>query len=271
MSGMTNQFVAEDCLPGLFPSHGNSNEGVEHAVSSLFGWAYFICWSVCFYPQIILNYKRKSVVGFHFDFLCLNVIGYISYVFYNTVLFYSHKAQEEYCWQKGPPNPVHANDLLFAWHGLCMVCVLVWQCANYERGKQKVTYYGLSIGAVLWAWVMGCLFLGGMGRYSLLETIEKVSLAKLGASFFKYFPQLYFNYQRKSTAGWSIRYVMLDFTGGVLSLIQEIFDFLSSGNSGVVSGDPVKFGLNMVAIGFGALFFLQHFYLYPPKTLSESV
>ena len=70
---MTNN--SEDCAPGYFPTEGTANESVERDISSLFGWAYFVCWSVCFYPQIILNYKRKSVIGFHFDFLFLNVIG----------------------------------------------------------------------------------------------------------------------------------------------------------------------------------------------------
>ena len=68
------------CKPGFFPSQGGGHEGIEHTISSLFGWAYFLCWSACFYPQIILNYRRKSVVGFHFDFLCLNLIGEKSFL-----------------------------------------------------------------------------------------------------------------------------------------------------------------------------------------------
>lgn len=41
------------------------------------------------------------------------------------------------------------------------------------------------------------------------------------------YSQLWENYQRKSTAGWSIYQVILDFTGGSLSLIQM---FLLAGN-----------------------------------------
>ena len=43
------------------------------------------------------------------------------------------------------------------------------------------------------------------------------------------FPQAYMNYTRKSTEGWSIGNVLLDFTGGAFSLIQM---FLLAYNNG---------------------------------------
>ena len=36
--------------------------------SSCLGWAYFTCWSVSFYPQLVLNFERRSVVGLSFDY-----------------------------------------------------------------------------------------------------------------------------------------------------------------------------------------------------------
>eukprot|EP00980_Cylindrotheca_fusiformis_P004978 scaffold1054_cov124-Cylindrotheca_fusiformis.AAC.18 len=32
-------------------------------VSSVIGYNYFVLWSVCFYPQVLLNYRRKSTQG----------------------------------------------------------------------------------------------------------------------------------------------------------------------------------------------------------------
>lgn len=43
---------------------------------------------------------------------------------------------------------------------------------------------------------------------------------KLLISFLKYLPQFYWNYKRKSTKGWSIMNIMLDFTGGLFSFLQ---------------------------------------------------
>jgi hypothetical protein len=53
-------------------------------LSQLLGWSYFLCWTVSFYPQVdprvsrfnfrvILNFRRKSVVGLSVDFVVLNV------------------------------------------------------------------------------------------------------------------------------------------------------------------------------------------------------
>ena len=43
-------------------------------------------------------------------------------------------------------------------------------------------------------------------------------------------PQAYLNFRRKSTEGWSIGNVLLDFTGGALSILQM---FLLSYNYGM--------------------------------------
>ena len=32
-------------------------------MSLFLGWTYFLCWSLSFYPQLLTNYRRKSVVG----------------------------------------------------------------------------------------------------------------------------------------------------------------------------------------------------------------
>lgn len=44
-------------------------------VSALFGWVYFICWSLSFYPQPWLNYRRKSTSGTTVDFPFVNCLG----------------------------------------------------------------------------------------------------------------------------------------------------------------------------------------------------
>ena len=61
------------------------------------------------------------------------------------------------------------------------------------------------------------------------------------SSLFLFFLFLSFSFQNKSNKLLN-NFFRLDFTGGVLSLIQEIFDWLSSGNAGIFSGDPVKVG-----------------------------
>lgn len=47
--------------------------------STTLGWLYTLSWSTSFYPQTILNHKRKSVSGLSIDFLYLNVLGFACY------------------------------------------------------------------------------------------------------------------------------------------------------------------------------------------------
>ena len=46
-----------------------------HQASMILGWTYFLAWSVSFYPQAVLNWERRSVVGLSLDFTALNVVG----------------------------------------------------------------------------------------------------------------------------------------------------------------------------------------------------
>ena len=40
----------------------------------------------------------------------------------------------------------------------------------------------------------------------------------------RYFPQVYLNYQRKSTIGWSVSNALTDMSGGLFSLAQQSLD-----------------------------------------------
>ena len=52
--------------------------------------------------------------------------------------------------------------------------------------------------------------------------------------------QAYFNYRRKSTVGWSIGNVLLDFTGGTLDILQMILQASNVNNWSAFYGNPVK-------------------------------
>jgi cystinosin len=45
---------------------------------------------------------------------------------------------------------------------------------------------------------------------------------KLAISTLKYLPQMYWNWLRKSTIGWSIFNILMDLTGGLLSFLQML-------------------------------------------------
>lgn len=57
----------------------------------------------------------------------------------------------------------------------------------------------------------------------MLEFITYLSYVKMFISLCKYLPQAILNYKRKSTVGWSIGNIILDFLGGTMVIVQMIF------------------------------------------------
>ncbi len=41
--------------------------------------SYFLAWVISFIPQLYINYTSKSVIGLSFDFVFLNIFGYLCY------------------------------------------------------------------------------------------------------------------------------------------------------------------------------------------------
>jgi len=79
-------------------------------------------------------------------------------------------------------------------------------------------------------------------------------------------PQLVLNARRRSTSGWSIENILLDFLGGTLSIVQlflDSFAFQRHPWAGV-KGNLAKLGLGLIAITFDIAFILQHYVFYGP-------
>jgi len=78
----------------------------------------------------------------------------------------------------------------------------------------------------------------------------------------KYVPQAWVNYKRKSTVGWSIIPILLDLSGGVLSLVQLVLDSSLQSDWSGITGNPVKFLLGNITIVSDMVFIFQHYVLY---------
>ena len=75
----------------------------------------------------------------------------------------------------------------------------------------------------------------------------------------KYMPQVYLNWKRKSTVGWSLSNVLLDFTGGAFSFAQQGLDNWNQSKKFVDFGasdgfNIVKFLLSVIAMIFDLIF-----------------
>ena len=88
-------------------------------------------------PQVILNYRRRSVVGMSFDYTGLNLIGYFCYSTFNCALYWSATVREQYAAaHAGAASAVRLNDVAFALHALVLTSVVAVQIRAYDRGTQ---------------------------------------------------------------------------------------------------------------------------------------
>lgn len=240
---------------------------VARAASTVLGWSYFAVWSASFWPQFLLNWRRKSVVGMSFDFQCINFLGYVSYSAYTICLRFDGPTRRAYHEAFGrAADLVALPDVCFALHGCALTVAQIVQCFVYERGDQ-----GLSrpcVGAV--AALAGASAAYGAvvafrgrdtGPASWLDFLYWLSVLKLGITTIKYVPQVLLNRRRRSTTGWSIANVLMDLLGGTLSVAQVVLDGSTVGWDGVLR-DPVKFGLGLLSFVYDGIFIVQHYVLY---------
>ncbi|XP_041580263.1 cystinosin isoform X3 [Vulpes lagopus] len=235
-------------------------------INQVIGWIYFVSWSISFYPQVITNWRRKSVVGLSFDFVALNLTGFVAYSVFNIGLLWVPSIKEQF-FLKYPNgvNPVDSNDVFFSLHAVALTLVVMVQCFLYERGTQHVSWPAISFLVLSWVFVLVTMILAAVRVITWLQFLFCFSYIKLAVTLIKYFPQAYMNFYYKSTEGWSIGNVLLDFTGGSFSLLQMFLQSYNNDQWTLIFGDPTKFGLGIFSIFFDIVFFIQHFCLYRKK------
>ncbi|KAM6573264.1 hypothetical protein CsatA_017344 [Cannabis sativa] len=227
------------------------------------GWIAFLCWSLCFYPQVILNFRRKSVVGLNFDFIVLNLTKHTSYLIYNATLYFSSTVQNQY-FQKygfGQMIPVAANDVALSIHVTLLTIILLFQISIYERGDQTISKIALLIVSVVWLFAGVCFFIA-LQTQSWLWLISIFNIIQVCMTVIKYTPQVFMNFKRKSTEGFSIGYVLCDFSGGVANFAQMIVQSLDQNSWVNFTGNIGKILLSLISMFFDLVFICQRFLIY---------
>ncbi|KAF0978263.1 hypothetical protein FDP41_002778 [Naegleria fowleri] len=240
--------------------HKVLSEGLS-IFSKVVGWSYFAAWSLSFYPQVFLNWWTKSVVGLSFDFLMLNIIGHSSYMVFNSVLFWNPELEQQYRIYHGKAD-VQINDVVFSIHAVTLTAITIFQTLIYERGGQTLSVLARSIALTIMLSICVAVFLALGHRIMWVDFLKYLGIVKLTITTIKYVPQAFINWKRKLTVGWSIGNILLDFSGGVLSIFQMVIDGINTGDWSPFYGDFVKTGLGFLSIGFDIVFIVQHYILY---------
>lgn len=284
VAGLLTVFASGTCL-GMIAPGNEILTPFYRKISAAIGYIYFTAWSISFYPQVISNSKRKSTVGLSTDFVVLNVIGFGCYAAYNAAFFWSPVIQKLYREKYGPDAEitVQSNDVAFAIHALVLSLLTLGQILWYNKLKVRLSW---PIPFVILGTTVVCIGYpllvmlekhqkgddrnfeadndGGdaMGRFNWLGYLYVLSYVKIFISVIKYIPQVILNFQRKSTAGWSIWNILLDFTGGTLSDLQLVLDCADLKDFSGITHNKPKFALGSLSIVFDLVFLFQHYFLY---------
>ena len=239
------------------PKNHNLPSRAWQVLSNVVGYTYFLAWSASFYPQIFLNYRRRTTRGLSVDFCVLNVLGYICYTIYTTNFYWNENVIRDYRDRiSGGENSeitVQGNDVAFAIHAVLMASITLSQIGIYDtfavRPPSRRVYFvllGTSSFCILYllsTWIL-------RGQIDVLGFLYLLGTIKIGVTIGKYVPQALLNRSRKSTVGWNVWNVILDLTGGVLSLLQLIGDCAVMSDWSGITGNPAKIMLSLVTICF---------------------
>lgn len=168
---MQTLFLAHPRDAFLSPRHASTSivfEGVRYSMadfflrflSQVFGWIYTFCWSLSFYPQPILNVRRKSTAGTTIDFPAINLPGFTAYFISNAAFLYSPVIREQYALRNHGLTPtVQFNDLAFAGHAVVLSLITLTQFYAPLWGfKERSTRgAGATISTTVIGILVGCV------------------------------------------------------------------------------------------------------------------
>ncbi|KAL7308854.1 hypothetical protein PS15m_010993 [Mucor circinelloides] len=184
---------------------------------------------------------------------------------YNLAFYCNQEIRDQY--QQRHPNSennlVRMNDVVFSVHSFFIsLFILLQTCVYKKHESQKISSFAASF---VWLAVMGSVLVISTIHYGgaiWLDFMYYLSSIKLIVSFIKYLPQVWLNYKRQSTQGWSIAYIFWDLSGGLLSILQLLLDAYIDGDWSGIEGDNVKLGLGVIVVAYDAIFLFQHYILY---------
>ncbi|KAL7625316.1 hypothetical protein AAE478_004532 [Parahypoxylon ruwenzoriense] len=251
--------------------------GFLEFLSALFGWIYTLCWSLSFYSQPVLNIRRKSTSGTTVDFPFINTLGFLAYFIYTTAFYSSPVIRYQYALRNNDHTPAVAiNDIVFAAHAFIVCAVLttqyffpsIWGFERAPGTRPSRLILGVATGSVAAVFIILLVVISTpldadpRTAWAWLDVVYTISYVKLLITVVKYAPQLVYNFRNRSTRGWSISQILLDFLGGMLSIAQLVMDSYMQGDWSGVTGNPVKFALGNVSMLYDLIFMTQHYVLY---------
>lgn len=204
--------------------------------------------------------------------------GFVAYLVSNSALYWSPVIRAQYAARNHNLTPTVAiNDIVFAAHAVVLTAITLSQYTmpvtlwGFERApgtQPSRLMLGVSSGSIVAVCVIVFVVLGidpgadPRTSWAWIDVVYTISYVKLAITLIKYAPQLIYNIRNRSTKGWAISQILLDFAGGSLSIAQQGIDSYLQGDWSGITGNPVKFALGNVSMLYDIFFMTQHYVLY---------
>jgi cystinosin len=85
--------------------------------------------------------NQFSVEGMNFDFVAMNLTGFLFYSIYNTYGYFVDDDQT---------GKVDLNDIFFSYHALFATFVTISQICIYPRGRNRIHSYTVALLVFMW-------------------------------------------------------------------------------------------------------------------------
>ena len=228
------------------------NTKIVLAISNIVGWICACVWTGSLATLAVSNELASSTAGIAPDMVLYNALGLLCWTCY-SIYFYIHS-------ELGVP--VFVQDIVYSISSYVVVIVFLFQI--YRFGSTGITtfakLYCFALLSFLAKAALENVISDGAGNAQFVSQLARIHLA---CALIKYIPQVHYNYSRKSTEGYSITAVWLDFTGAVLLLLQMFFDGIIRHKwSLMITLNIPKFVLCFEVILFNLIYAFQHYVLY---------
>ncbi|KAL7100554.1 hypothetical protein ACP275_08G004700 [Erythranthe tilingii] len=208
-------------------------------IYNVLGWIAFVCWSISFHPQVVLNFKRKSP----------------------TVQNQYHNKYDS-----NQMLPVAPNDLAFSIHAVLLSGFTLFQIGIYDRGSQKFLKTSICLVSIAMLAAAICVLIA-IPKHSWFWLVSCFNTIQVIMTVTMYFPQALLNFKRKTTSGFSVGNILLDFLGGITNAIQMVMQSIDQNSLENLFGNIGKTLLALVTIFFDIVLLIQHYLLYPSKKI----
>ncbi|KAG7927388.1 hypothetical protein KL925_002759 [Ogataea polymorpha] len=237
-------------------------------LATVSGWLYAICWSVSFYPTILLNLRIRSADSISFDFAILNLLGYSCYTASIYLQLFNNTVRKQFSNAFGGNMPLLSIiDLAYSMHGWILTVVLLSQIILGNRWwgfKNTRTLFKFSklVKGYYAAFVLLLLYNIHYRneKNQLLNFTLNLSYCKILVSCTKYIPQVIHNAKRKSMFGISKMQILLDLSGCLFSIVELLLRNKTTLWK-LLEANRSKLGLILVTMVFD-LIFLAQFHMY---------